>query len=193
MSEVSSAQQSLHIHCCCGQWDTHFLKPNKKLFQLCVCETVGDIQWATAGCGTEVVWLTVWMESDRCTNSHLEAGENLPLGHHSSYPWLHRAFPSTPLTSKSLWQSRQPTSMAAATGIELWEPHCGTVSDTSATLASTKQWLITHVNGSETHQPRMTHEHDWTNGSDATRLKQQQHADHFLPCQNINRATEVAL
>lgn len=67
------------------------------------------------------------MENDHYVNSHLEAGENLPLGHCSSYPWLPRAFPSTPLTSKSLWQSSQPTSMAAVTGRGLWEPHCGCV------------------------------------------------------------------
>lgn len=79
----------------------------------------------TTGCGTEVVWLTAWMEDDHYVNSHLEAGENLPLGYCSSYPWLPRAFPSTPLTSKSPWQSSQPTSMATVTGRGLWEPHCG--------------------------------------------------------------------
>lgn len=90
----------------------------------------GTYSEVTAVCGTEVVWLAVWKENDRCANSHLEAGENLPLGHCSSYPWLPRAFPSTPLTPKSLWQSSQPTSMATLTGTGLWEPQT-TVSHTS--------------------------------------------------------------
>lgn len=106
----------------------------------------------TAGCGTEVMWLTVWKENDHSANSHLVAGENLPLGHCSSYPWLPWALPSTLLAFKPPWQSSQPTARATVTGRGLWEPHCGClIHHTLTTQPSTTQWLITHVNGSVTH------------------------------------------
>lgn len=133
----------------------------------------GTYSEVTAGCGTEVVWHTVRMENDHGANSHLEAGENLPLGHCSSYPWLPRAFPSTPLTSKASL-AEQP---ANTHGHSDWHRALRTiqwVSDTSATPASTTQWLITRVIGSVTNPPRIQelHEQDWANDSTAMTLQQ---------------------
>lgn len=151
---------------------------------------LGTYSEGTAGCGTEVVWLAVWMENDHYVNSHLEAGENLPLGHCSSYPWLPRAFPSTPLTSKSLWQSSQPTSMAAVTGRGLWEPHCGCVihQPPRPPPASTTQWLITHVIGSVTNQPGIQelHRQDRANDTNAPP------GDVLLTCRNVNTETKCS-
>lgn len=121
----------------------------EKIIQMCLCETIREV---TAGCGNELRWLTVWKENDHCANSHLVAGENLPLGHSSSYLRLSRAFPSTPLACKPHWQSSQPTGTATVTGRELWEPQCGCmIHRTLTTQASTTQWLITLVNGSVRH------------------------------------------
>lgn len=133
----------------------------------------GTYSEVTAGCGTDVVWLIVRVENDHCANSHLDAGENLALGHCSSYPWLPWAFPSTPLTSK-VSLAEQP---ANTHGHSDWHRALGTilwVSDTSATPASTTQWLITRVIGSVTNPPRIQelHEQDWANDSAATTLQQ---------------------
>lgn len=159
VSEVLSTkeQQSQKLHCCCVgyHWrsEGYLLKLNKRTSFTCVCvRPSGTYSKVTAGCGTEVVWLTVWEENDHCTNSHLEAGENLPLGHCSSYLWLSGAFPSTLLACKPPWQSSQPTGTATVTGRGLWEPHCGClIHCTQTTQPSTTQWLITRVNGSVTH------------------------------------------
>lgn len=153
---------------------THFLKLNKKPFQPCLWETIGDTRW---GNGRLCDWARVTHSANgknhRCANSHLEAGENLPLGHCSSYPWLlPRAFPSTPLTSK-VSLAEQP---ANTHGHSDWQRALGTilwVSDTSATPASTTQWLISHVIGSVTNPPRIQelHEQDWANDSTAMTLQ----------------------
>lgn len=127
---LTKEQKSQKLHCwyvgyhCCRKG--YFLKLNKRTFFRCICvrpsETSSKV---TAGSGTEVMWLTVWKENDHSTNSHLETGENLPLGHCSSYPCLSWAFPSTLMACKPPWQSSQPTGMATVTGRGLWEPHCG--------------------------------------------------------------------
>lgn len=131
------------------KWGWFLNSVQEEIFPLYLCYTISKV---TAGYGTELMWLTVWKKNDHCTNSHLVAGENLPLGHSSSYPWLSRAFPSTLLACKPPWQSNQPTSMATVTGRELWEPHCGClIHHTLATQPSTTLWLITLLNVSVTH------------------------------------------
>lgn len=154
---LTKQPQSQKHHCCCVgyHWDSeaYFLRLNKRNSFSCICVRPSrTYSKVTAGCGTEVMWLTVWKENDHSANSHLVAGENLPLGHCSSYPWLSWAFPSTLLACKPPWQSNQPTGMATVTGRGLWEPHCGClIHHTQTTQPSTTQWLITRVNGSVTH------------------------------------------
>lgn len=51
----------------------YFLKLNKRTSFTCICVRPSEpYSERTAGCGTEVVWLTVWKENDHSTNSHLE-------------------------------------------------------------------------------------------------------------------------
>lgn len=149
---LTKQQQSQKLHCCCVvyQWgiEAYFLRLNKRnsFSRICVRPS-WPYSKVAAGCGTEVMWLTVWKENDHSVNSHLVAGENLPLGHCSSYPWIPWAFPSTLLACKPPWQSNQPTGMATVTGRGLWEPHCGClIHHTQTTQPSTTQWLITRVN-----------------------------------------------
>lgn len=153
--------QKPRCSCVVDQWgsQTYFLKPDMRNSFSCICARPSlPYRKVTAGCGTEVVWLTVWKENDHSANSHLVAGENLPLGHCGSYPWLPWAFPSTLLAYKPPWQSRQPTGMVTVTGRGLWEPHCGClIHRTQTTQPSTTQWLITRVNGYLTHLDHWPH------------------------------------
>lgn len=141
-----------------GGSEAHFFRLNKRNSFSCICVRPSrTYRKVTAGCGTGVMWLTAWKENDHSANSHLVAGENLPLGHCSSYPRLSWAFPSTLLARKPPWQSRRPTGMAAVTGRGLWEPHCGClIHHTQTTQPSTTQWLITRVTGSVTHRDQDT-------------------------------------
>lgn len=180
MNTVLTKQpQSQKLHCCCVGYHrgsgAYFLRLNKRNSFSCICVRPSRTNSkVTAGCGTEVIWLTVWKENIHSANSHLVAGENLPLGHSSSYPWLSWAFPSTLLACKPPWQSSRPTGMATVTGRGLWEPHCGClIHHTQTTQPSTTQWLITRVNGSVTHLDQDTRA-AWT-GLEAMRLTTPKH------------------
>lgn len=137
-------QNSQKLHCCCVayHWGTeaYFLRLNKRNSFSSICVRPSwTYSKVTAGCGTELMWLTVWKENDHGANSHLVASENLPLGHCNSYPHLPQAFPSTLLACKPPWQSSQPTGMATVTGRELWEPHCGCLIHHTQTTHSPQQ------------------------------------------------------
>lgn len=146
-------------------WDSkaYFLRLNMRNSFSSICvKPSWTHKTVTAGCGTEFMWLTVWKENDQSANSHLVAGENLPLGHCGSYPWLPWAFPSTLLANKPPWQNSEPTGTATVTGRGLWEPHCGClIHHTRTTQPSTTQWLITRVNGSVTHLDQDTRAAQW--------------------------------